>query len=176
MKRVLIAVLCLAFACQKAEAPKPVAKKPIVKPPGEVGSFMPEYATTTLDGQSIDLAASRGSVVFLNVWATWCTPCRAEIPELKKLHAKYRDRGVKLVGISIEESSVDDVKSFVKEQKIDYPIAYDAEDKIANLLQTNVLPTSIVIDKTGKIVWKQIGALQSNEVPAVEAEIEKALR
>ena len=177
MKRVAVGLLCLSFACHKAEAPpQPAAKKAPAVTPGEVGSVMPDYEVTSLDGQPIAVGASKGGVVFLNVWATWCRPCRAEIPELKKLNAKYRDRGLRVVGVSIEEGSVDDVKSFVKEQKVDYPIAYDAEEKIANLLRTNVLPTSVIVDKKGKIVWKQVGALQSNEVPGVEAESEKALR
>jgi thiol-disulfide isomerase/thioredoxin len=182
VKRAAILLIALALSCSKGEkSAAPVAKKSApkpaaaAKPSADTGSAMPAYKTTTLDGKPFDLAAEKGGVVFLNVWATWCNPCRAEIPELKKLHDKYRERGFKVVGISIEESSIDDVKAFVKEQKIEYPIAYDADDTIANLLQTTVLPTSVILDKKGTIVWKHVGAVNPNDIGEIESVIEKSL-
>lgn len=126
----------------------------------EVGSTMPEYSAMNLDGSKFDLAAKRDKVVLLNVWATWCGPCRYEIPELQKLHEQYQSRGLEVVGVSVDESGVDSVRSFVAEQKkMTYPIVLDAEGKIANLLETSVLPTTVVVDRGGKIVWKRFGAI-----------------
>ena len=136
---------------------------------------MPEYAAAYLDGSKFDLATKRDKVVLLNVWATWCGPCRFEIPELQKLHEKYSPRGLEVVGVSVDESGVDSVRSFVAEQKkMTYPIVLDAEGKIANILQTTVLPTSIVVDRKGQIVWKRYGAIMEGDAE-LKAAIEKAL-
>jgi thiol-disulfide isomerase/thioredoxin len=141
----------------------------------EVGTPMPEYAAAYLDGSKFDLAAKRDKVVLLNVWATWCGPCRFEIPELQQLHEKYSPRGLEVVGVSVDESGVDSVRSFVAEQKkMTYPIVLDAEGKIANILQTTVLPTSIVVDRKGQIVWKRYGAIMEGDAE-LKAAIEKAL-
>ena len=126
----------------------------------DVGTPMPEYAAMYLDGSKFDLAAKRDKVVLLNVWATWCGPCVYEIPELQKLHEHYSPRGLEVIGVSVDESGVESVRSFVAEQKkMAYPIVLDAEGKIANLLQTTVLPTSVLVDHKGRIVWKKYGAI-----------------
>ena len=140
-----------------------------------VGTPMPEYAAVNLDGTKFDLAAKRDKVVLLNVWATWCGPCVYEIPELQKLHEHYAPRGLEVVGVSVDESGVESVRSFVAEQKkMTYPIVLDAEGKIANILQTSVLPTSIVVDRKGNIVWKKYGAIMPNDAELTKA-IESAL-
>ena len=90
------------------------------------------------------------------------------------MHAKYAARGFEVVGVSVDEGGAEVVKPFVKEQTIGYPIALDPSGKIANILQTTVLPTSVLIDRNGKIVWRRIGALMGPEA-ALDAAIEKAL-
>ena len=74
----------------------------------EVGAPAPAYATVALDGDSVSLASMRGKVVLFNIWATWCHPCRAEIPELRALHSKYSDRGLELIGVSVDAVGSDD--------------------------------------------------------------------
>lgn len=184
MKKALLLLLVAAFACSRETRPPSVAKKPVTKrveqtaaaPSTEVGATMPPYQATMLDGTPFDLAAARGkNVVFLNLWATWCGPCRFEIPELEKMHAKYAPRGFEVVGVSVDEEGATAVKSFVKDQAIGYPIALDPSGKIANLLQTTVLPTSVLIDRKGKIVWRRIGALMGPDA-TLDAAIEAALR
>ena len=183
MKRTAILVFLIAVACQKQETAPPTPKhaaKPAAPPVEktqrtEVGDTMPAYAAEYLDGKPFDLASKRGSVVFVNVWATWCGPCRMEIPELQKMHDKFRGRGFEVVGVSVDDTGAEGVKKFVADQKISYPIVLDAEGKLANVLQTNVLPTSVMVDRNGKIVWRQVGALMPNDVAGVEAIIEKAV-
>lgn len=186
MKKALLmfVAVALAFACSRESHPyaankraKP-AKRAVAAessaPSTDVGATMPPYQATLLDGQPFDLAAERKNVVFLNVWATWCGPCRFEIPELEKMHAKYARRGFEVVGVSVDEEGAEAVKPFVKDQAIGYPIALDPAGKIANVLQTTVLPTSVVIDRSGKIVWRRIGALVGTDA-TLDAAIEKAL-
>jgi thiol-disulfide isomerase/thioredoxin len=140
-----------------------------------VGQMMPAYASKLLGGGQIDLAAEKGNVVFLNLWATWCGPCRLEIPELERLHQQHAADKFKVVGVSIDDAGEQAVQDFVKEQQVTYPIALDPEGKLANLFQTTVLPTSVLIDRHGRIVWKKYGQVSLNDADLKEA-LEKALK
>jgi cytochrome c biogenesis protein CcmG, thiol:disulfide interchange protein DsbE len=137
----------------------------------DVGAPMPAFEAVYLDDTKFDLAAKRDKVVLLNVWATWCGPCRYEIPELQKLHDQYTPRGLEVIGVSVDESGAESVRSFVADQKkMTYPIVLDAAGTIANLLETTVLPTSVLVDRNGKIVWKKYGAIMEGD-----AELKKAI-
>ena len=174
-----VTVLLLLAACSRGEQTAAVTAKPAptasAEARTEVGDPMPPYASTYLDGTAFDVASQKGNVVFLNVWATWCGPCRFETPELETLHQKFGPRGLKVVGVSVDDTGVPGVKQFVTENKITYPIAVDADGKIANVLRTTVLPTSILIGRDGKILWRKVGAVMPNELTAVNAIIEQAL-
>jgi len=140
----------------------------------DAGDRMLPYTATYLDGKPLDIAAEKGNVVFLNVWATWCGPCRFETPELQALQNQYSASGLKVIGVSVDEGDTGAVKTFVAEQKITYPIAVDPEGRIANLVQTTVLPTSLLINRKGTIVWRQIGAIMPNDTKLKSA-LEKAI-
>jgi thiol-disulfide isomerase/thioredoxin len=163
----LCALITIA-ACSREHAVAP-PKKP--KPAVAVATPMAPYKAEWLDGSPFDLASEKGHVVLLNVWATWCGPCRFEIPELGKLHA---GRGFKVIGVSIDEGGAVDVKPFVHEQKIAYPIALDPEGKLTTILKTSVIPTSVVVDKAGNIVWKHFGVVSTSDRQLTEA-LESAL-
>jgi thiol-disulfide isomerase/thioredoxin len=182
---ILIAIPLAIAACRRHETPQPGAKsteKPMARgktgpPPATpatdsdsaVGETMPAYKAELLDGKPFDIGAERGNVVFLNLWATWCGPCRYEIPELQKLHTEYAPQGFKVVGVSLDEGGKETVQQFVNEHAMSYPIALDPDGKLANVFQTTVIPTSVLIDRTGKIVWKKYGAI------TVDDELRKAL-
>jgi len=186
VRYVLLLLCAAAIGCGKQEARPPESRpaapaatvtEPPTVPRTEVGDMMPGYAAPYLaDASTFRLEGEKGSVVFVNVWATWCGPCRAEIPELQRLHDKYGQQGFKVVGISIDDGSPDDVKTYVKEAKITYPIVLDQQSHIANVLQTTQLPTSVILDKSGRIVWRKVGAVTPNEISGVEAVIAKALK
>ena len=157
MKRMIVLAAIAALACQKVETTR------------SAGNPMPPYSAKLLDGQPFDLAAEKGNVVLLNVWATWCGPCRFEIPELQKLHDEYGKRGFKVVGVSVDEGDPAEVKQFAVDQKMRYPVVLDPDGRIANLLQTMVLPTTVLIDRNGKIVWRQVGALAPGDAKLTAA-------
>lgn len=190
-KLALLSLVLVAFACKRGETPASAtaagystpgdrgtstatAKKEAAPIGTEVGATMPEYSATWLDGSKFELASMRDKVVLLNVWATWCGPCRYEIPELEMIHKKYEARGFAVVGVSVDESGPQAVKEFVDEQKVTYPIALDPEGKLATVFQTSVLPTSVLIDRQGKIVWKKYEAIMPNDRELIAA-IEKSL-
>ena len=182
---VVVALLALT-ACKREEKTEPAARtydkpgkaaKPQPAPQlagTEVGSMMPEYSAMGLDGSKFELESRKGRVVLLNLWATWCGPCRYEIPELQIIHDKYAPKNFEVIGVSVDESGVESVRDFVKEHEMRYPVVLDAEGKLANVFQTSVLPTSVVIDRTGKIVWKKFGAIMPNDAELTRA-IESAL-
>lgn len=147
----------------------PPPQTPSTSTSTEVGSEMPAYSAAALDGGTYDLAKDRGNVVFLNLWATWCGPCRIEIPELERLHKEYGPRGFKVVGVSLDEGGPEAVQEFVKQNEMTYPVLLDPDQKLANLFQTSVIPTSAVIDRKGKIVWKKYGAIDPHDAELVKA-------
>ena len=193
MKRLLPILLLLPIAaCRQHEAKKATAPShPFAKtettttteaPPKtaatdqstEVGAPMPAYSAKMLDGSTFDVAREKGNVVLLNLWATWCGPCRYEIPALQAMHDKHHGDGFKVVGISLDESGTDAVKQFVTEKKMTYPIAIDADGNLASLFHTTVIPTSVLIDREGRIVWKKFGAIVGEE-KSLDGALEKAL-
>lgn len=173
---IVAAAVVVAMACTKREQPAGYSKQaPPDKsetattatesstPEAKVGEPMPAYTAKLLDGSTFDVAKERGNVVLLNLWATWCGPCRYEIPELEKLHADLGSQNFKVVGVSVDEGSVDEVRQFVADQKMTYPVAHDPEGRLAVLLQTMSLPTSILLDRKGVVVWKEIGIVDPSD-------------
>jgi thiol-disulfide isomerase/thioredoxin len=178
---VLLVLLLLASGCKRGENSDAAGDKKDEKTATaatatgtDVGATLPEYSATNLDGTKFELASKRGSVVLLNLWATWCGPCRYEIPELQRIHDAYASRGFAVVGISVDESGVESVRDFVQEQKMAYPVVLDPQGTLANMLQTSVLPTSVLLDRSGKIVWKKYGAILEGD-QELKSAIEKAL-
>lgn len=142
-------------------------KRHRTEPPA--GPPMPAYEAQWLDGKPFDVASERGNVILLNLWATWCGPCRFEIPELGNLHAKYASRGFKVIGVSVDEGGAKDVQPFVDEQHIRYPIVIDPTGKLAAILNTTVIPTSVLVDRDGSIVWRHIGPVDMKDATLTKA-------
>ena len=141
----------------------------------EVGAMMPSYAAEMLDGSTFDIAQERGNVVFLNLWANWCGTCRYEIPELEKLHKEHAPQRFKVVGVSVDEGGDQVVRDFVAEEKVSYPIVLDPQSKLAVILDTVILPTSVIVDRSGKVVWKKLGVVSTRDEEMIRA-LEQALR
>ena len=112
----------------------------------------------TLDGRTISTADWRGKVTLVNFWATWCGPCRMEIPDLIALQKKY-DKYLQIVGISQDEAPPDVVQRFAAELRMNYPIVMSTPELEAAFPGINALPTSYLIDRNGRIVQKHVGAL-----------------
>jgi len=109
-----------------------------------------------LDGKPLSLAASRGKVVLLNFWATWCGPCRAEIPDLIELQKKYGD-SLQIIGLDVDDDDVAEVKKFVEKNGINYPVGMATNEIRMQYGGVAALPTSFVLDKEGRVVQKHEG-------------------
>jgi thiol-disulfide isomerase/thioredoxin len=126
----------------------------LLKEPYEVADF----TVTDLDGRTIRSADLRGKVVLVNFWATWCPPCRAEIPDLVKLQDKYRDKLV-ILGVSEDEVGPEPVKAFAAEHKMNYPIVM-ATPELQKIFQgVSALPTTFVVDPEGRVQRRHEGLL-----------------
>ena len=130
----------------------------------------PDFKLAGLDGKPLTLADSRGKVVLLNFWATWCGPCQAEIPDLIELQQKYKDQ-LQVIGLIVDEDDASVVKSVVAETRINYPVAMTSPEVRTQYGGIAALPTSFVLDTQGRVVQKHEGlrdpALYETEIRAL---------
>jgi len=132
----------------------------------------PDFSLKNLKGQTVRLSDFAGKVILLNFWATWCPPCRIEIPHLMKLYAKYQDRGLEIIGISLDAGGEEIVKRFVERYQINYAILLGDEKITLDYGGILGIPTSFIIDRQGRIRQRLFG-LQSME--ALEEAIKNLL-
>jgi cytochrome c biogenesis protein CcmG/thiol:disulfide interchange protein DsbE len=116
----------------------------------------PDFKLGDLDGKPLTLGAAHGKVVLLNFWATWCGPCREEIPDLIALQARYKDN-LKIIGISVDDDEADMVKKVVEQTGINYPVAMASPEVRMQYGGVTALPTSFVLDTEGRVVQKHEG-------------------
>jgi cytochrome c biogenesis protein CcmG, thiol:disulfide interchange protein DsbE len=136
----------------------------------EVGSLAPAYSSVTLDGTPVALEDLRGTVVLLNVWATWCAPCREEVPALQELYEAYGPQGFEVVGVSVDAPGEQEaIRRFVREFDVTYPIWFDEAGTVAPTFRTIGVPSTFLIDREGIITWKHLGPVHADDPNLVRA-------
>lgn len=118
---------------------------------GSSGTGAPDFTLQTLDGDIVSLAGLRGEVVLVNFWATWCPPCRAEMPGFQRVYEAKRDRGFTILGLSTDLGGRGPVDAFLAEHGITYPVAMASSRVVRDFGGSNMLPTSYLIDRQGHI-------------------------
>ena len=145
--------------------------------PVGVGSPAPDFTAVDLEGRTVSLSDLEGEVVFVNVWATWCPPCREEMPSMQRLYERLGPEGLRIVAVSIdsEQGTTDaagnrggNVAAFVEEYRLTFDIWHDPAGEIQRIYQTTGVPESFVIDRRGLIVRKVIGATEWDDEAYVE--------
>ena len=131
----------------------------------EAGEMDYDWTLRSLDGQKLDLAATRGKVIFLNMWATWCPPCRAEMPSIQRLYDRMKDEGV--VFILVSDESPERVRRFVEKERLTLPV-YTSVGQIPAVLQTPGIPATFIVSPQGKIAFKHMGAARWDDPRCVE--------
>ena len=127
------------------------------------GKPAPNFTLESLEGKNIQLSGYKGQAVLLNFWATWCGPCKIEMPWFVELQKEYGPQGLQIVGVAMDDASKEDIAKFVKEMGVNYPILI-GKDAVGNDYGgVNVLPTTFFIDRDGKIVAREFG-LQSRSL------------
>jgi peroxiredoxin len=115
-----------------------------------------DFTVKTLDGTAFRLQEQRGKVVFINFWATWCPPCREEMPAMERLYRAHRDNGLAMVAVSVD-ANPDVVAPFAREYQLTFTIALDPRMEVANAYGVRALPSSFVIDKQGMMIALALG-------------------
>jgi thiol-disulfide isomerase/thioredoxin len=169
-------VASLTVACNKGTGPAPAetehahAHEDAPAGPVEIQLLkqrtdLPPFSITDLDGKQMSSADWKGKVVLINFWATWCGPCRAEIPDLVALQNEYKDQVI-VIGVSEDEGPVDAVRKFATQYKVNYPIAMTTAEMQKLFPGISALPTTFMLDKEGRVAQKHVGLLRARETEA----------
>jgi len=129
-----------------------------------VGTVAPDFTLPTLEGKQVKLSDYRGKAVLLNFWATWCGPCKVEIPWFMDLEKQYGSQGLVVVGIAMDDDGKDGVTKFAREMKIDYPVLVGNDAVADQYGGVAGLPTTFYVDRNGKIVKKVAGLVSHSEI------------
>lgn len=122
----------------------------------------PGFALMSRSGKEVSLAQFKGDVVMINFWASWCGPCRQEMPLLNSIYRQYKDLGFTLLGVNVEPSSKA-ANAWLKATPVTYPILYDPRSKVSNLYQVQAMPTTVIIDRKGMVRFVHRGYLPGDE-------------
>ncbi|GFO56595.1 thioredoxin [Geomonas sp. Red276] len=167
MKRWICAVLVLAAlaitGCTKEEAP------------AVEGNLAPDFTLKDLSGREVKLSSLRGKVVLVNFWATWCPPCREEIPSMVQLNKTMQGKPFQMLCCSIDEGGKDAVETFFKKSGLTLPALLDTDGKVAKRYGTTGVPETFVVDTKGVILKKVVGAMDWNS-PQVMAAFDELMR
>jgi peroxiredoxin len=136
------------------------------------GQIAPDFALETIDGRTVHLSDFRGKAILLNFWATWCTPCKFEMPWFEQMHKQYGPRGLQVVGIAMDDASKNDIAEFVNNLGIDYPILLGNESVGEVYGGVEFLPVTFYVGRNGRIVEKVFGLKGREEI---EHNVRKAL-
>ena len=172
---IIIGVLAIQGCTPSAQditrqpGPPPPSELP---PVPEVGRQAPDFTLTDLEGNSVTLSDFRDKVVFINFWATWCPPCRAEMPEIEAIYQEYQNKDVVVIGIDILEAE-DEVRQFVQEGGYSWTFVIDTTGGVTADYGVTAIPASFFLDKEGVIRAVNIGAMTKR---AMESQLAKAMK
>ena len=128
-----------------------------------MGNLAPDFDLPALDGKNLKLSDLRGKAVLLNFWATYCGPCKIEMPWFVELQKEYGPQGFQIVGVAMDDASTEDIAKFAKEMGVNYPILLGKESVGESYGGVGVLPTTFFLDRDGKLIAREFG-LQSRSV------------
>ena len=124
------------------------------------GFLAPSFSLQKLNGSVVKLIDYKGKVVLVNFWASWCGPCKMEIPSLNRLYQKRKSTGFEIVAISLDRTPVSKLAAFVKEKQMDFPILLNPDGDVSERYMVRGIPSSFLLDKKGMIKWKVVGGME----------------
>ena len=130
----------------------------------------PDFTLKSRKGGNVKLSEYRGKVIMINFWASWCGPCRKEMPLLEELYQRYKDGGFTLLGVNVEEDSAA-AKDLLKEVRVSFPILFDNENKVSQLYNVEAMPSTVILDRDGNMRFVHKGYQ-----PGYEDEYQKQVR
>jgi len=132
------------------------------------GSPAPDFTLQNMQGNTVSLAELKGKVIILNFWATWCPPCREEMPSMEMLHRKFKDQGLEMLAVNVEKNGKALVEAFLERSPYSFPILLDEAAEVQNMYKVFRFPETYIIDRNGLIVEKVIGAIDWTSPKAVQ--------
>lgn len=161
-----IAVIALAvFVILQHKSPSMID---VDIPHTQNGPLAPDFSLPDLDGRIISLSAFKGKVVIVNIWATWCPPCVSETPSLDKLYKMFKDEGLELLAVSVDENGKKAVEPFLKKKNLSFPVLLDPDSRVAALYRTTGVPESFIVKKDGTLDNKIQGAIDWTSPKVIE--------
>ncbi len=162
----MVISVMLVFGIQRVRRSK-------VVPAGKLqGQLAPDFNLATPTGQAMKLSDFHGKAVLLNFWATWCEPCKVEMPWFVELQKKYGPQGLQVLGVAMDDASPDAIESFAKKMGVNYPILVGKEEVGAQYGGIDYLPSTFYISRDGKVLDHVFGLVSRSEI---EGNVEKAL-
>ena len=122
----------------------------------------PVFSLKDLSGKTVTLDGLKGKVVVLNFWATWCPPCRAEVPDFVSFYNENKAKGLEIVGVSVDTNTAAQVPAFVQKNKVSYAVAMFTNKIVRDYGPIDAIPTTFIIDKTGRVRHTQVGAMDKD--------------
>jgi peroxiredoxin len=163
----MVISIMLVFGIQRAH------RTPVTTTAGKLqGQPAPDFTLNTLDGKTMKLSDFRGKAVLLNFWATWCEPCKVEMPWFVDLQKKYAPQGLQVLGVAMDDASPPDIASFAQKMGVNYPVLIGKEEVGAQYGGIEYLPSTFYISREGKILDHVFGLVSKSEI---ETDIQKAL-
>ncbi len=136
----------------------------------------PVVSGTNLEGQQLSTSDFPGDIIVLNVWASWCAPCRAEAPALEEVAAEYADQGVQLIGLNTRDSEAS-ARNFIKNYGVSFPSIVDTDGRLQLLfnetLPPQAIPSTIVIDRNGRVAARALGAVDASTLSAIVDQLQQ---
>jgi peroxiredoxin len=149
-------VLGIGWTAASRVTGEQVAARSERSPSPQAGFAAPDFTLETLDGKTVSLSDLRGQAVLINFWATWCPPCRAEMPAIQQVYEQYRDQGFTVLAVDLQEGDAQ-VAAFVEELGLTFPILMDREGTVAGRYQVKALPSTFFVDREGVIQEVTLG-------------------
>ena len=145
----------------------PVPPTPELKESPQEGFLAPDFVLQDLAGKSHTLSDLRGQVVLVNIWVTWCGPCKREIPSLVRLYQSRRDKGLEILAVSVDRTSSDRVASFADGYQMNFPVLLNPRGDVGNKYWARSIPSTFLVDKKGVIRWKVIGTREWDDAQSL---------
>lgn len=157
IRLVILTVVAVAFLSLAGCDDSKPQRQPVAKA-GLIGTAAPEFSLLDMQGNKVTLSQFKGKVVIINFWATWCPPCREEMPSMEKLYRRFADKGLVMLAVNVEDDGKELVADFLKKAPYSFPILLDEDQSVQETYGVFRFPESFIIDRNGLVVEKIIGA------------------